>query len=104
MRQSNLVARRVRMENQGANRNKHIRCKICDKSIRSDHVKRHSRTHKDLYALDVNDMREEIKERKRQYENREERKRLVREIAQQEGASLECIEEQTLEAEMLKDN
>ena len=90
-----------------------VKCKICDKSIRSDHVKRHSHTHKDLYALDVNDMREEIKERKRQYENREERKRSVREIAQQEGASLECIGEQTssaaldietLEVEMFKDN
>ena len=90
-----------------------VKCKICDKSIRSDHVKRHSHTHKELYALDVNDMREEIKERKRQYENREERKRSVREIAQQEGTSLECIGEQTslaaldietLEVEMFKDN
>ena len=90
-----------------------VKCKICDKSIRSDNVGRHSHKHKDLYALEVNDMRKEINERKRQYENREERKRLVREIAQQEGASSECIGEQTslaaldietLEVEMFKDN
>ena len=72
--------------------------------------------HRDLYSLDENDMREEIKERNRQYENREEwRKRLVRDIALQENAPIACIEDQActvntfvdgenLEEGMLQDN
>ena len=55
-------------------------------------------------------MREEIKERKRQCDNREERKRLVQEIAQQDGVPLECINDQimkdtkTLKEELLQGN
>ena len=63
------------------NRNNQRECKVCSPKMRSDNMKRHMRKHRDLYSLDENDMREEIRERKRQYENREERKRLVREIA-----------------------
>ena len=72
------------------------------------------RKHRDLYSLAESDMREEIQEWKRQYENRMERIRLIKEIAQQEDAPLEWIEEveknspsetlETLETEMLKDN
>ena len=87
-------------------RNKEIECKVCLRKMRSDTVKRHMRKHRDLYSLNEIDIREEIKERKRQYENREERKRLVHEIAQQEGAPLECIAEQpnNLKEELLQDN
>ena len=76
------------------NGNKQVRCSVCSRSIRSDNLTRHMRKHRDLYSLDEKDMREEIKERKRQYENREERTRLAREIAQQEDAPLECIDDQ----------
>ena len=78
--------------------------------MRSDNLKRHMIKHRDLYSLNENDMREEIKERKRQYENREERARLAREIAQQEDAPLECIDTQmvidtkTLKEVLLQDN
>ena len=87
-----------------------VECIVCYKKMRSDHLKRHMRKHRDLYSLDENDMREEIKDRKRQYDNKEERKRLVREIAQQENAPLECIADQTvrdtnsLKEELLQDN
>ena len=89
-----------------------VECTICFKVMRNDNLKRHMRKHRDLYSLDQKDMREEIKERKRQYDNREERKHLVREIAQEEDAPLECIEEQidtpvdeeSLEDELLKGN
>ena len=74
-------------------RNKQAQCRVCLRKFRSDNIKRHIKTHKDLYSLDENEIRDEIKERKRQYENREERRRLVHEIALQEGAPLECIEE-----------
>ena len=93
-----------------------VECNVCFKKMRSNNLKRHMGKHRDLYSLEEDDMREEIKERKRQYEIREERTRLAIEIAQQEGASLECIKEQTspatktlidietLEVEMFKDN
>ena len=61
-----------------ATRNKEVECKVCLRKMRSDTMKRHMRKHKDLYSLDENDIREEIKHRKRQHQNREERKRLVR--------------------------
>ena len=79
-------------------------------------MKRHMRKHRDIYSLDEKDMREEIKERKRQYDNKEARKRLVREIALQENAPMSCIEEdqgcvvntlvdeESLEEDMYQDN
>jgi len=75
-------------------RNTQIECKVCLRKMRSDIIKRHMRKHKDLYSLDEEDMREEIQQRKRQYENRMEIIRLAREIAQQEEAPLECFEEE----------
>ena len=75
-------------------RHEQVECTVCFRKMRSDNLKRHMRKHRDLYSLDENDMREEIKERKRQYDNREERTRLAREIAQQEDAPLECIDAQ----------
>ena len=102
------------MESQN-DRHAQVECTVCFRKMRSNNLKRHMRKHRDLYSLDEKDMREEIKERKRQYENREERTQLAREIAQQENAPLECIEDQTftkqapvdvekLEADMVQDN
>ena len=93
-------------------RHAQVECTVCFRKMRSNNLKRHMRKHRDLYSLDENDMREEIKERKRQYDDREERRRLVHEIARQEGASLECVEGQidtpvdgeSLEDELLKGN
>ena len=72
------------------------------------------REHRHRYSLDKNNIREEIKKRKRLYENREERKRLVREIVLQENESIACTEDQAsntpvhsseqLEEDMLQDN
>ena len=56
--------------------------------MRSDHLQRYMRKHRDLYSLDENGMREEIKERKRKHDDRVVRKQLVLEIAQQENAPL----------------
>ena len=54
-------------------RHSQVECTICFRKMRSNNLKRHLRKHRDLYFLNENDMREEIKERKRQYEYREER-------------------------------
>ena len=84
-----LNKKRIRSET----RNKNVECMICLRKMRSDTLKRHIRKHRDIYSLNEKDMREEIKERKRQYDNKEARKRLVREIALQENAPMSCIEE-----------
>ena len=72
------------------------------------------RKHEKLYNLKEDEIREEIKLRKKLRERREEREQLQKEIAQQEEATLECIEQieraspsetlETLEIEILKDN
>ena len=71
------------------NRNVQVACTVCFSKMRSDHIKRHMRKHRDIYSLAENEMREEIQERKRRYEDRLERIRLVKEIAQQEEAPWE---------------
>ena len=57
-----------------------------------DNLKRHLKTHRDLYSLDEKDMREEIKERMQ----------LAREIAKQEGAPLECIEAASIPTQIIE--
>ena len=102
------------MESQN-DRHEQVECTVCFRKMRSNNMKRHMRKHRDLYSLDENGMREEIKERKRKHEDREARKQLVLEIAQQENAPLECIEVktsppktpldiETLKEELLQDN
>ena len=95
-------------------RHRQLECTVCFKKMRSNNLTRHTRKHRDLFSLAENDLREEIQKRKRQYENRMERIRLVKEITQEKEAPLECIKEveetsvsetlETLETEMLKDN
>ena len=74
-------------------RHSQVECTLCFRKMRSDNLKRHLKTHRDLYSLDEKDMREEIKERKRKYEHRQERIQLAREIALQENTPMSCIEE-----------
>ena len=45
--------------------------------MRSDTLKRHMRKHRELHNLDESEMREEIKQRKRQKDDREKREQLV---------------------------
>ena len=52
--------------------------------MRADTLKRHMRKHRELHNLDESEMREEIKQRKRQKDDRKKREQLVVEIAQQE--------------------
>ena len=44
-------------------RHKHVRCNICSKSMRIDHLKRHHQTHKDILSMTDDDAREEIRAR-----------------------------------------
>ena len=79
--------------------------------MRSNNLKRHMRKHRDIYSLDEETLRDEIKDRKRKYEDREKRKQLVLEIAEQEQVPLQCcvpsttkLHTSTLRQDMLQDN
>ena len=67
-----------------ASRHKQIECNICLRKMRSDHLKRHMLKHQELHTLDEEEIRDEIKRRKKLRETREEREQLVRQIADEE--------------------
>ena len=76
-----LTKKRFRTET----KNKQVDCKVCLRKMRSDNLKRHMLKHRELYSLDEDEIREEIKRRKGLRETREEREQLVRQIAEEEG-------------------
>ena len=95
------------------NRNKHICCSICGKSMRSDILKRHTKTHKDIWSLPEEEARQELRIRHEVQTQREEKRQKLEEIAQQEGIPITlCIDTTTptildpknLEEQLLQDN
>ena len=56
--------------------------------MRSDHLKRHARTHKDILSMDDDEAREELRARHAVQLQREERRQKLKEIAQQENISI----------------
>ena len=96
------------------NRNKHICCSICGKSMRSDHMKRHTKTHKDILSLPEEEARQELRIRHEVQTQREEKRQKLEEIAQQEGIPItlcndisttsSIIDPKSLEDQLLHDN
>ena len=78
-----------------SDRHKMVRCKICSKNIRSDNVKRHQRTHKDLLVLSEEEVREELRARQEVAVEREQKIQKIEEIAQQEGIPLDLCTDAT---------
>ena len=62
-------------------RHKKVRCLVCGKSMRSDHLKRHTKTHMDLLSMTDDEVRDELKAELQKEKRLEE----IEEIAQQEG-------------------
>ena len=67
------------------NGNKTVHCTICNKQIRSDNMKRHMRTHKDILSMTDDEVRKELRTQHAVQKQREERQQKVIEIAQEEG-------------------
>ena len=95
------------------NRNKIIRCKVCSKCIRSDNLKRHMGTHKDILVMSDDEAREELRARHAVQLHREERRQEIKEIALQEGiptdnalpsSSSSVLDTSNLEEALLDDN
>ena len=74
---------------------KKVECTICFKTMRSDTLKRHMKQHKDLYLLDEDEARQEIVLRKKIRREQETKQLNLERIANEEGASVECIEQDT---------
>ena len=74
-----------------ANRHKQVECKVCLRKMRSSHLKWYMSKHRDLYDLDEDEIRGEIKRRKKLWKTREEREKLVTEIAGEEGLPTEYL-------------
>ena len=63
-----ISKKRVRTEK----RNKKVKCNVCLRKMRSDHLKRHMLKHRELYTLgdDDDEIQDEIKRRKKLYETK----------------------------------
>ena len=97
------------------NRNKTIRCGVCNRSIRSDNLKRHVRTHRDILDMSEEEVREELRTRNEVFVKREEQRQKVIEIAHQENIPIDhcndivqpttsTVDTEGLEVNMLQDN
>ena len=64
------------------NRNKTIKCDVCYKFMRSDNLKRHKETHKNLLSLHDDEIKEELKTRQEIKKKQAEKLQRIQEIAQ----------------------
>ena len=72
-------------------RNRKVTCLVCGKCMRSDTLKAHNLTHKDLLSLPEDEIKEELKARHAQQLERESQAaklRLIKKIAIQEQLSI----------------
>jgi len=99
----NLV---VKVNSRSKNRNKTVECRVCLRVMKSDKLKRHMKTHRDIFHLDDDEVRSEIKRRKKIYETNEERIQYVKKIADEEGYDFNNIDKdkKNLRESMLQDN
>ena len=96
------------------NGNKNIKCVVCSRYIRSDHMKRHTKTHKDILSLGEEEARQELRSRHEVQMQREEKRQKLEEIAQQEGIPANLctdisttsfmLDHKNLKEELLHDN
>ena len=70
------------------NRNRRVECDVCGKPMRSDNLKRHKQTHKDLLALPDNEIKKELEKRQEFKKKREEKIRKIGEIAKENGLAV----------------
>ena len=78
-----------KVKSQSKDRHKQVECKVCLRKMRSDTLKRHMLKHRELHTLDEDEMRDELKHRKKLQETKEDRGPLLRQIAEEERISLE---------------
>ena len=93
-------------KSRSSDRHRKVECKVCLHTMHSNNLKRHMLKHRELYMLDEDEIRNEIKRRKILHETREEREKLVQKIAQEEGYHADDAEKSshsTIEKELVND-
>ena len=73
------------IKSQSKDRHRQVECNVCLQKMRCDNLKRHMRKHRELHTLDEDEIRDEIKRRKKLLETKEDHEQLVRQIAAEEG-------------------
>ena len=69
-------------------RHKKVECDVCNKLMRSDHLKRHKQTHRDLLSLPVNEIKNELETRQEIKKKREEKIQKIEEIAKENNLAI----------------
>ena len=69
-------------------RHKKVECDVCNKLMRSDHLKRHKQTHRDLLSLPVNEIKNELETRQEIKKKQEERIQKIEEIAKENNLAI----------------
>ena len=87
-----------------SNRNSSAQCTVCKKWMRSDKVKRHVKTHKDLLSLPAEEIKEELRSRHAIEKEREVKQQQITTIALEEGLPIpqEILDTQPLDKDDLR--
>ena len=93
------------MESKMQNRNRKAECNVCGKAMRSDHLKRHKKIHKNLLSLPDNEIKDELKSRQEIKKKQEEKIQKVVEIARENDLAIpdEIVSKKRESAEKIDD-
>ena len=96
----------INIKSRSKDRHKTIECSTCLRKMKSHHLKRHMKTHRDIHHLEDNELRNEIKRRKKIHEINKERIQYVKKVAAEEGYDFNNIniDKTNLRESMLRDN
>ena len=81
------------MDSSRDGQHKVARCRVCCKTMRSDNLKRHQKTHEGLQSLNDEEVLQELRSRQESFIRREERQQEIRELARIEGIPVERCSE-----------
>ena len=76
------------MESKTQNRHRKVECDVCSKRMRSDHLKRHKKIHKDLLSIPDDKLKAELKRRQKIKKQQEEKIQKVVEIVKENDLAL----------------
>jgi len=96
----------INIKARSKDRHRTIECAICLQKMKSDKLKRHMKTHRDIHHLEDTELRNEIKRRKKIHEMNEERMLYVKKVSEEEGYDFNKIDndKRKLRESMLQDN
>ena len=89
------------MEAKIQDRHRKVECDVCNKRMRSDHLKRHKKIHKDLLSHPDNGIKDELKSRQEFKKKQEEKIQKVVKIARENNSATMTASSQFNNAESL---